>query len=163
MHILKTHNTYYWPRVKCFPQLLTLFLDHCHVSDLPVGVEGAPDVVVSGGVIQAPDIERGDHPVLRGVQVRHGLGPLEDLVRHRVIDAIVSVLHVLLTQRVVRVGGLLVSVGALLPPLTLALHPERADVGSVPLVIRRGPGELGQQLGFVAWELPESSSGPHRL
>ena len=138
MHILQIQSSYYWPKDECFPQLFTLLLDHSHVSDLPVGVEGAPDVIVSGGVIQAPDIERGDQPVLRGVQVRHGLGPLEDLVRHRVIDAVVSVLHVLLTQRVVRVGGLLVPVGALLPPLTLPLHPERADMGPVPLVIRSG-------------------------
>ena len=138
-----------------------MFLDHRHTSYFSVGVEGAPDVIFCGGVVQAPDIECGDQPVLRGVQVRHGLGPLEDLVRHGVIDAIISVLHVLLTQRVVRVRGLLVPVGALLPSLTLALHPERADVRSVPLVIRRGSSELGQQLGFVAWKLPESSSWPH--
>lgn len=44
-------------------------------------------------------------------------------------------------------------VRALLPPLTLALHPEAADVWAVPLVVGRGAGQLGQQLRLVARQL----------
>ena len=82
--------------------------------------------------------------------MRHGLGSLQDLVSHGVVLAVVAVLHVLGRERIVGVGGLLVSVGALLSSLALSLHPEGADVRPVPLVVGSCPGQLGQQLRLVA-------------
>ena len=73
----------------------TLLLDQGHIPDLSIRVECIPDISVSSGLLQTSNIQGGDHLVLGRVQVRHGLGSLEDLLRHRIIVAVVTILHVL--------------------------------------------------------------------
>ena len=63
------------------------------------------------------------------------------------------VLDVLIGKRIVRVGGFVMPVGALFSPLTLALHPETADMRPIALVVGRSACQLSQQLRLVAWKL----------
>ena len=102
----------------------TLLGDQCNVSDLSIRVECTPDVSLLGAVVQTSNIESGDHPVLGRIKVRHGLGSLEDLLSHGIIEAVVTILHVLSGQWVIRVTWLLMSVGTLLSSFALSLHPE---------------------------------------
>merc|ERR1719259_1155560 len=74
-----------------------------------------------------------EHPVLRRLKVRHRLGSLQDLLCHRIVDTIISVLHVLLRQWIIRIGWFFMPIWTFLPSLTLSLLPERANMSSVPL------------------------------
>ena len=81
--------------------ILTLLGDNRHTPHLPVGVESISNVVLLCALVQAAEVEGGDHSVLGRLQAGHGLGSLEDLVSHGVVSAIITVLHVLSRQRVV--------------------------------------------------------------
>ena len=76
----------------------------------------------------------------------HSLRAFQQLLCDRVVHAVVAVLEVLLGEGVVGVARLLVSVRAFLSSLALSLHPERADVWSVSLVVGGGASQLLQQL-----------------
>jgi hypothetical protein len=52
------------------------------------------------------------------------------------------VFNILISKRIIRVRWFLVTVRALFSSLTFSFHPERANVWSVPLVVRTCPGQL---------------------
>ena len=89
----------------------------------------------------------------------HRLCALQQLLRHRVVDAVVAVLEVLLGEGVVGVAGLLVSVRTFFSSLALSFHPEGANVGSVSLVVGSRASQLLQQLRLVAEEREFQNGG----
>lgn len=72
--------------------------------------EHLPELRVCNIFSQPSDVECGDGLVLRYVQSGHGGGPRQEFVSHRIINAIVTVLNVLISQRVIWIGGLLMPV-----------------------------------------------------
>ena len=69
-----------------------------------------PELRICNVFSQPPNIERGDGLVLRYVQSGHSGGPLQEFISHRIINAIVTVLNVLISQRVIWIGGLFMPV-----------------------------------------------------
>ncbi|KAL1466081.1 hypothetical protein MTO96_026891 [Rhipicephalus appendiculatus] len=132
---------------------------HGDAADLAVLVEVVAQVLLRQTVAQVADVERCDGGVLRRLQFGHGGCPAQQFVGHRVVDAVVAVADVLVGQRIVRVRGLLVPVRALLASLTLAFHPEAADVRPVAFVVGCGTCQLHQEVAG-ALRLGE---GPVRL
>ena len=61
-------------------------------------------------IADAADVERRDAPVLGRLELGHGVVTLEELLCHRVVQTVETILDVLVGQRVVRVGRLLVAV-----------------------------------------------------
>ena len=115
--MLKTYSL-----LKC--SFLHLFWYQCDIPQLAKGIEGILDVGLSDILVQASAIEGGDVDVLWRLQVGHCLCPLQQLLCHRVIDTVVTVLEVLLRKGIVGVAGFLVSVRAFFSSLALSLHPE---------------------------------------
>ena len=54
-----------------------------------VRIESILDICLSDILIKAAAVERGDVDVLRGLEVWHSLRALEQLLSHRIVDAIV--------------------------------------------------------------------------
>lgn len=95
---------------------------------------------------QVSHVQGRDSPVLRRLQRWQTSRTFHDLLGHRIVYAVIPVLDVLLGQRIVRFVRLVVSIRTLFAALALALHPEGADVRSIPFVIRSSPSELGEDV-----------------
>lgn len=126
------------PRGECDKGTLLLG-HHMDVANLTKLIKVVSQIFLSHGFVDSAHIERGDALVVWRGQLGHVRRLFEQLLGNRVVGAIVAVLEFLLGEGIVRVGGHLVSVGALLSSLALSLDPERADVWTVPLVVRSGP------------------------
>lgn len=68
------------------------------------------EIPICDGISQSSNVERADGLVLWGIQSGHSGGSFQQLVSHRIIDAIVTVLNVLVSKRVIRICGLLMPV-----------------------------------------------------
>lgn len=68
----------------------------------------SPELGVCDGITQTPYVEGGDSFVLRWVQPGHGRGSLQQFISYWIIDAIVTVLNVLICQWIIRICGFLV-------------------------------------------------------
>lgn len=66
------------------------------------------EISICDCVSQTPNVKGADGLVIWWIQSGHSWGPFQQLVGHWVVNAIVTVLYVLVSKRVIRIGGLLV-------------------------------------------------------
>ena len=88
-----------------------MFADQSHGPHFSISIECILDILLPHALLQPPTVEGGDHLILWGLQVRHSLGSLEELLCHRVIDSLVTILDVLDREGVIRVGRFVMSEG----------------------------------------------------